>query len=209
IIEIETELKKRLKYPYKWGQKQNDNDDKKTNFIYHTFYFNQLIEKIKNEFKNESDYKQLANYALNRWYNFWSAMAVEKIFCSLPNVKPALNKYNKLVDFTINGIQFDHKTTVFPKGYNNSFEYAKNNPTKIIRWLYANQSQEQRKHFRNRLFIILYNSTGEHWKLKAEISIMKDQILNYVKNFNKNSLINFHHKDGYDIYSDVIWIRQL
>ncbi len=37
LIEIESELKKRLVYSYKWGQKQNDSFDKPTNFIYHTF----------------------------------------------------------------------------------------------------------------------------------------------------------------------------
>ena len=39
LIQIESELKKRLSYPYKWGQKQNDIFDNQTNFIYHTFSF--------------------------------------------------------------------------------------------------------------------------------------------------------------------------
>jgi len=34
INEIETELKKRLKYPYLWGRKQNNDYDHRTNFIY-------------------------------------------------------------------------------------------------------------------------------------------------------------------------------
>jgi|GEM_PF-4648903 len=36
-VKIEVELKKRLAYPHKWGRKQNDEFDKLTNFIYHTF----------------------------------------------------------------------------------------------------------------------------------------------------------------------------
>ena len=34
LFDIESELKKRLSYPYKWGQKQNDNFDRLTNFVY-------------------------------------------------------------------------------------------------------------------------------------------------------------------------------
>ena len=45
LTEIEFELKKRLVYPYKWGQKQNDIFDKQTNFIYHTFSFEELLKR--------------------------------------------------------------------------------------------------------------------------------------------------------------------
>lgn len=208
INEIETELKKRLKYPYLWGRKQNNDYDHRTNFIYKIFDFSELLEKIDNNFHGSKEYENWFNYTLNRWYNFWSATAVEKIFCSLPNVKPALNKYDKLVDFEINGIKFDHKTSVFPRTYTKSFEYAKANPKDIIRWLYVNQSQQQRKHFKNRLFIILYNSKGLHWKLKAEISLLKGSIISYVNNFQEESLIKFDHKNSFGILSDVIWIQK-
>ena len=71
-----------------------------------------------NPFNNlESDYKKYFDYSLNRWFNFWSAQAVEKIFCSLPNVQPALDEKDKLVDFTIDGVKFDHKTSIFPKNF--------------------------------------------------------------------------------------------
>ncbi len=208
IYQIEIELKKRLKYPYKWGKKQSDDFDKRTNFIYKVFYFDELVKKINQQFKQDNNYKSLANYALNRWYNFWSAMAVEKIFCSLPNVKPALNKYDKLVDFKINGIKFDHKTTVFPQAYNQSVQYAKNNTKDIVKWLYINQSQQQRQHYKNRLFIILHNSNGEHWKLKAEISLLEKYIINYVTNFSENSLTSLYRKNGDKILSDAIWIQE-
>lgn len=205
---IEIELKKRLKYPYKWRRKQSDDYDEKTNFIYKIFNFNELLEKIDNNFHGNNEYDNLFNYTLNRWYNFWSATAVERIFCSLPNVKPALNKYDKLVDFKINGISFDHKTSVFPRTYTKSYKYAKANPKHIIKWLYLNQSQQQRKHFKNRLFIILYNSEGPNWKLKAEISLLKKHILNYMNNFQKDSLVTLDHKDGFEILSDVIWVKK-
>ena len=76
LIEIESELKKRLVYPYKWGQKQNDSFDKQTNFIYHTFQFEESLREIEKRFKSEKDFDLYFNYTINRWYNFWSAQAV-------------------------------------------------------------------------------------------------------------------------------------
>jgi hypothetical protein len=119
LFKIEKELKKRLDFPYKWGRKQSDNWDTLTNFIYNTFSFDTLLKRI--EYFDED----LQNYALNRWYNFWSAKAVESIFATHPNVEPNINIYDKLVDFKINNIPFDHKTSVYPKGYGKPIVYAK------------------------------------------------------------------------------------
>ncbi len=198
---VENELKKRWRYPYSWGRKQSNDWDYITNFIYKTYSFHSLLRKIENLDQ------ALKNYALNRWYNFWSAMAVEYIFATHPNVIVNKNKYDKLVDFSINGIPFDHKTTVFPKGFHRSFDYAKHNKTELILWLYKNQSQQGRKHLKNRLFIVLYDPKGEHWKLKAEISYLKNKIDDYVKNFDENNLCRFN-LEGNEILSDVIWVEK-
>ena len=87
LINIEKELKKRLAYPYKWGRKQNDEFDKLTNFVYKIFSFEEVLKETETRFNNDKEHKNIANYALNRWYNFWSAQAVEKIFCSLAKCK--------------------------------------------------------------------------------------------------------------------------
>jgi hypothetical protein len=177
LIQIEKELKKRLSYPYKWGRKQNDHFDKHTNFIYRIPSFEEVLKEIENKFLSDKEHQNIANYALNRWYNFWSAQAVEKIFCSLPNVKPAIDEKDRLVDFTIlpdgrqvDSVTFDHKTSIFPKNFLFPVDEAIKRTDELIKWLYKNQSQQQRKHLKNRLFIVLYSSDGEHWKLKAEIS---------------------------------------
>ncbi len=206
LDQIESELKKRLAYPYKWGRKQNDQFDKLTNFIYRNFLFDDVIKEINRRFKNDQDRKNISNYALNRWYNFWSAQAVEKIFCSLPNVKPALDSKDRLVDFTINGVTFDHKTSVFPKNFPYPVKDAVKKTDELIKWLYKNQSQQQRKHLKNRLFVVLYSPGGEHWKLKAEISWLKERIEKYMEGFNPNYLLKFQlEKDHYTL-SDVIWV---
>ena len=205
LIKIESELKKRLTYPYKWGRKQNNEFDKLTNFIYRTFLFDDVIKEINSRFKKDKEHQNISNYALNRWYNFWSAQAVEKIFCSLPNVKAVLDSKDKLVDFTIDGVTFDHKTSVFPKNFPHSIKDAVKKTDELIKWLYKNQSQQQRKHLKNRLFVVLYSPDGEHWKLKAEISWLKERIAKYMEGFNPHYLLKFPLEPGHQTLADVIW----
>ena len=205
LTEIETELKKRITYPYQWGQRQNDNFDKQTNFIYHTFYFEELLKEIETKFQKDKNYNSYFNYTLNRWYNFWSAQAVENIFCSLPNVKPALDSKDRLVDFTIQGVSFDHKTSVFPQNFPYKINDAVKKTEALIKWLYKHQSQQQRKHLRNRLFIVLYTQNGKHWKLKSEIMWLKERIEKYMIGFNPNYLLKFNFEKDNETLSDIIW----
>ncbi len=205
LLRVEKELKKRLAYQYKWGRKQNDHFDKLTSFVYKIPEFETVIAEINNRFKKDKEHKNISNYALNRWYNFWSAQAVEKIFCSLPNVKPALDGKDRLVDFTINGVHFDHKTSIFPKKFSYNIDEAIKKTDELIKWLYKHQSQQQRKHLKNRLFIVLYNQNGEHWKLKAEISWLKDRIEKYMEGFNPHYLLKFKFEKEHYTLSDIIW----
>ena len=205
LIKIERELKKRLNYPYKWGRKQNDEFDRLTNFVYRIPSFDEVLKETESRFRKDKEHQNIANYALNRWYNFWSAQAVEKIFCSLPNVKPALDEKDRLVDFTINGVTFDHKTSIFPKNFPYPIEEAIKKTDELILWLYKHQSQQQRKHLKNRLFIVLYSSKGEHWKLKAEISWLKERIEKYMAGFNPHYLLKFPLEKNQETLADVIW----
>ena len=205
LVQIEKELKKRLVYPYKWGRKQNDQFDKLSNFVYKISSFEEVLNVIEKNFRGDTEHDNIANYALNRWYNFWSAQAVEKIFCSLPNVKPALDEKDRLVDFMIDGVTFDHKTSVFPQHFPYSIDEAIKKSDELILWLYKHQSQQQRKHLKNRLFIVIYSSDGEHWKLKAEISWLKERIEKYMIGFNPHYLLKFQLEKNQDTLADVIW----
>ena len=202
---IEQELKQRYDIPYKWGRKQNDDWDSLTNFIYATKTYSELVEKIKDEFQTHRTRKAISNYALNRWYNFHSAQAVEYIFFSINGVEAERDKFNKLIDFRINGIPFDHKTTVYPEGFEKDLYFALKDEARLIKWLYKTQSGERRKHFRNRLFIVLYDSNGEHWKLKAELIWLKRIITDYVNSFNENRLYRFQFQNDIKTLSDIIW----
>jgi len=205
LIKTESELKKRLIYPYIWGRKQNDLFDNATNFIYKINSFDDVLQEIETRFKKQDNYKEYFNYALNRWYNFCSAQCIEQIFCSLPGVKPALDEKDKLIDFTINGVTFDHKTSVFPKNFPHKIEDAIKHTDELIKWLYKNQSQQKRKHLKNRLFVVLYSNDGEHWKLKAEISWLKERIEKYMLGFNPDYLMKFEFEKGKTTISDILW----
>ncbi len=208
IEETEIQLKKRLQYPYKWYRKQNDLWDKYTNFIYQIDNWEELIIEISLTVeKYQLDKKELFYYAINRWYNFWSAMAIEKMFCSFNEIKPAYNSKNKLVDFTILNIPFDHKTSIFPKGFKKDITYAKQHKRELISWLYKNQSKQQRHHLKNRLFIVVYDVNREHWKLKGDLMLLKKEIKNYVTNFNPTQLQKFIFTPQTETFSDIIWVE--
>ena len=203
---LEKELKKRTKLNYYWGRRQGDEFDKLTNFIYKTNSFEAILDLIEITFKNNPQYSFYNNYALNRWFNFWSAKGVESIFCGHENVKPHLDSFNKFTDFYIQNIPFDHKTTVFPKGFKKSVPYGILHKSELIAWLYKNQSQQQRKHHKNRLFIVLvnYQEDDAHWKLKSEISWLKEIVSAYLLNFDPSKLQSFIFENEI-VKSDIIW----
>ena len=207
---LQIQLKKCYPFIENWKRKQNDKWDKQTNFIYKVRSFSQLEHAVKDRFERELNFKELRIYSLNRWYNFWSAQGIEYIFCNYPNVKPHSDPYHQFIDFWIDEIPFDHKTSVFPKRYNQSIEFAKNNPTDLLRWLYENQSKQKRFHLQNRLFLILCEKEGNHQKLKSEIDFVQPIIENYLKNFSFRNIkkLEFETEQGLKTtYCDCIFIE--
>jgi phage pi2 protein 07 len=207
LHQIETELQKRLAYPYHWGKKQNNADDNSTNFIYDILYFEDVLAELDRQFAKKSDYQALFNYSLNRWYNFWSAQAIERIFEEHPTVKKSLNSTHRFVDFDIKGVPFDHKSSVFPKNYPQNIDFAIENPQHLVEWLYTHQSQERRLHFKNRIFIVFYDSKGEHWKLKAEILQLKNLIYTFLQEFSFHKLLHLDLDGQTATLAGVIWAR--
>ncbi len=206
---IEKELKKRHQYSYKWFRKQNDQWDRYTQFIYQISNWEALVRKIAIVAEShEIEKQQIFQYAANRWYNFWSSQAVEQIFVECEGITPVYENKDSEKDFYLFGIPFDHKTSVFPKQFNNTFEYAKNHENELIEWLYKNQSTQKRHHYKNRLFIIVYDSHGEHWKLKAEIYLLKKAIEKYVASFKREQLHSFTFAEGQTTFSDIIWVSK-
>ena len=205
LATIERNLRRRLAYPYVWGGVQNDRRDRATDFIYSILDFDVLLATIEKRFGRSRDYLAWRNYALNRWYNFWSARAVEMIFAAQPGVLPATNTRDRLVDFTLHGIPFDHKTTVFPRAFGRDLAYARRKPEVLLRWLYAHQSRERRYHRHNRLFILLYRDDGAHWRLRAEVDWLAQLISAYVRGFRRERLHQLRCDDGAIALADLIW----
>lgn len=200
LLLLEKALKKRLIYPYRWHGKQNNTDDNATNFVYNIRSYWVLEKEIA------ILSPRLKDIARNRWYNFWSAQWVEQIFATDPRIQAHKDKKHTTVDFYIDNLGFDHKTTIFPRAYTHDIHYAKDNKKHLIEWLYKNQSSEQRQHYENRIFICLYDTQKwQHWKLKAEILLIEKYIKIYMSSYDKNKLIHLSH-DGKTIYSDIIWV---
>jgi len=84
---------------------------------------------------------------------------------------------------------------------------SENNEKELIQWLYDNQSQQDRKHLENRLFIIMFDNANQHWKMKSEIMTLKKEIDLYVDNFNESNLYEFDFGNG-KVYSSLLWITK-
>ncbi|HID91697.1 TPA: hypothetical protein EYG96_00565 [Candidatus Gracilibacteria bacterium] len=222
VPDLEIQLKRRRAIPYNWrGKKQNNGDDKKSNFIYSSPYFDYIQNKIA-----EYNLENLSDYIWNRWYNFWSAKAVESIFVENKNIIAERDAKNKYSDFSVydeiskKKFQFDHKTTVIPKYFESKIlKYIKDNTDNtdnfidlhqfdaaIVQWLYENQSQEQRKHWNNRFFVILVDTTKkEHWKIKSELSFLHSHISKYLSSFTIEDCVQFKHGEN-KVFAGVFWV---
>jgi len=202
LTALELELKRRVsEYPATpWGRQQADDWDRLTNFIY-------LAPKWDNVLRITDDMRpELRNYAINRWFNYWSAVGVETIFCNLPGVTAAKNPKDRLVDFTIRGVKFDHKTSVFPQGYGKTYAEARYRQVDLIHWLYQNQSQQKRHHYANRLFVILVDLRhDQHWQLRAELSLIKEAVESFLAGFDRQGLLPLQ-LDGHEFLSDIVWV---
>ena len=172
VADLQNELRARHALPYRWGQTQNDAFDGRTQFVYEVKTWPSLLACLS-RFEAEPSYELLRDYAANRWYNFWSARAVEHFFSESPRVQPAANSRDRLRDFSFDGIAFDHKTSVWPAAYGGAYAAARLDSAPLIQWLYANQSRQGRQHFENRLFVVLHRADGAHWKLKADLTRLR------------------------------------
>lgn len=206
LEQIEAELKKRTAYKQIWGRKQTNAYDKLTEFIYSTKAFDAVIDEVKKRFANHPDVKSIGNYAVNRWFNFQSAQAVEQMFRSHQAVSPAANSKDKFCDFFIANVPFDLKTTVFPQRAPFTIEAAQRFPEKLASWFYEHQSAEQRQHYANRLFIVLHKQSNPaiSWTLKAELSWLQTLIKNYLDNFDAARLMTLTFRE-HTFQSDIIW----
>ncbi len=198
---LESTLKK-CAIVYDWcGTKQTNELNSITNFIYDCKSYKELYDKaILLE-------DSIMKYAFVRFYNFWSAQAVEDMFCECEGVKHNKNRKSIECDFFINGVPFDHKTSVFPKGFKKSYQYALEHKEELIRWLYDNQSDTKRKHFANKLYIVLFREDGNHYLMKSSLSLLNSKIKEYMQNYSLETMPKIQFEDK-EARADIIFIKE-
>jgi hypothetical protein len=200
VSELEAELKQRWAIPYRWYGKQNNGADQQTSYIYQVKCFCEAERTSAERFGRDTP---AYHYALNRWYNFWSARAIEALICLHPNAEKAPD-FDQQIDFYIDHIPFDHKSTVYPRGFGHGLSYALAHQDEFICWLYQNQSMERRWHLANRLFVVLHAADGAHWKLNAELRWIQTFVDDYVSHFTTNTLHTIQ-LNGTHTQADIIW----
>jgi hypothetical protein len=185
---LEEQLKK--VETYKWTGPQNNMQDDITRFVYDTWNFDEIIKRIQKEKEINPNFPE--QYAINRWYNFWTSKGAEAIFKKNKRVKPEQDKSNKTIDFYIENNAFDLKVSVMPKDLCKAkndpiqnMKHWKDNFEELIKWFYGNQSRESRYHEKSRIFLVCYDlyETQNNWKLKRELILMNQLIDFYLDNF--------------------------
>ncbi len=130
------------------------------------------------------------------------------MFTSLPgcaiNPRPLEDHY----DFKWLGEPIDHKTSAFPKDYDKNYAFAKAHKSHLINWFYKQQSTGQRYHLHNRLFIAVHDTKDEHYKLKAEISLLRIAIEEYGTTKKPADMLVLNFEDSKKTRADIIWVER-
>ena len=123
------------------------------------------------------------------------------------------NIKDKEVDIYIDNIPFDIKITVYPNALSNHpYDLnTRDGKNLMIKWLYKNQSQQQRKHFKNRIFIICDGKTQyDSLCLKSDFEQIRNKIKIYFEDIKKNGFNEMIiDADGkkYLVKSDIIYLN--
>lgn len=161
-----------------WGRVQNDAWDRQCMFIFRLRTVDSVRVKAEEIARQQTlDPHALVCYALRRWYCFWGARMAELLFLRHPNVLPGPPKDHE-VDFTIDGVPFDLKTTELPRAFAGRLDDLVENQVQATTWLYGHQSRERRFHAANRLFLVLGDPDypDDAWRLRADVAALRAAI---------------------------------
>lgn len=158
-------------------QKQNNLLDRKTKFVYDVDNFELLDRMCKTMLKNEDDRK----YAYHRWVNLNISNYCEELFCKY-GAEKVENKKDKEKDIFIDDVPFDVKVTNYPSTAYENFDLDTEQGKKdLCIWLYNNQSNEGRQHFKNRLFVVCCgNNMEEKWRNRTNLKLLDDHIRDFM-----------------------------
>jgi hypothetical protein len=161
-----------------WERVQNDDWDRLSPFIFQLRTAARVYERAEQVATLHGlERPAFVNYALRRWYCFWGARLAELLFVGHPGVVPGPPK-DREVDFTIDGVPFDLKTSDVPRAFANRIGDLHAQPDQLASWFYAHQSRERRFHAANRLFLVLCNAEepDEAWRLRGDVAALRTAI---------------------------------
>jgi hypothetical protein len=136
--------------PTSWSIRQRDALDRATAFIYSVTSLAEVLQQCHVARLDE----QTASYAQHRWKNFvrhdvW----LDLLYAEFPGCRPFENAKDRTKDLYVpvggSEIIFDLKVTRWPSRLDRTSSLAD-----VARWMYSNQSQQQRFHLDNRLFVV-------------------------------------------------------
>lgn len=201
---LEQDLKECLSMINADWKMQNNYLDKRSNFIYNS----PTLEECLNEIRRTGVDEQ---YALHRWYNYMTSIACEYIFCDYGAVHDE-DVYNHDVDIYIDNIPYDVKVTIYPAKLNNRPYDLKTRSGKdqMIKWYYANQSQQARKQMLNRLYVVCDGRNAyECLVMKSDFAILREKISAFMEYCLQNGVNQIFITDNgvtYSLKSDIIYI---
>jgi hypothetical protein len=161
-----------------WGRLQNDAWDGHCAFIFRLRSVVTVRQRAVEVAEAQGlDRAEFVDYALRRWYCFWGARLAELLFQEHPGVVAGPPK-DRTVDFTIDGVPFDLKTSELPHAFAGRWAEVRRDPAALASWLYAHQSRERRFHLANRLFLVLCDPAApeQAWRLRADAAALRASI---------------------------------
>jgi hypothetical protein len=92
-------------------------------------------------------------------------------------VRPGPPRHHE-VDFTIDGVPFDLKTSELPRRFLDAVDELIADPGRVASWLYEHQSREGRYHTANRLFLLLCDPEApeDAWRLRGDVAALRGAI---------------------------------
>jgi hypothetical protein len=168
-----------------WGRVQDDRWDRLSRFVYRTRSAEAARQQAEDAAATAGlgvDAAAFVQYALRRWYCFWGARLAELLFLGHAGVRPGPPKHHE-VDFTIDGVPFDLKTTEVPRVFAGPVDAWAADPGKLAAWLYQHQSREGRFHTANRLFLVLCDPErpDEAWRLRADPGALSHAVDSFMR----------------------------
>jgi hypothetical protein len=157
-----------------WERVQNDTWDRACQFIFRVRTAARVRTKAEQIATQQGlEHPAFIHYALRRWYCFWGARVAELIFVGHPGVEAGPPKDHE-VDFTIDGVPFDLKTSEVPRAFADRLGDLHTQPEQVATWLYAHQSRGRRFHAANRLYLLLCDADqpDDAWRLRGDVAAL-------------------------------------